>query len=79
MADAYDEGVANLIRESIRKNTGRKVKGTQPWPGTPITHLPLVFSPTMHAMIRSGEIEIVSRAKVTDPSKTVSYIRLVSW
>jgi hypothetical protein len=59
MKDAYDEGVAEIIRKYIRKDTGRKVTKTITWPGTPISNHPLVFTPTLHAMVESGECKLV--------------------
>jgi hypothetical protein len=59
MKDAYDEGVAEIIRKYIRKDTGRKVTKTITWPGTPISNHPLVFTPTLRAMVASGECKLV--------------------
>jgi hypothetical protein len=70
-----DPYIANRIRELIRETTGRHVPNVEPWPGCPINHFPLMFAPTLNAMIASGEVEVVSRPSVVNPNRVAKFVR----
>jgi hypothetical protein len=75
MGDGYDQGCAEIIRRSIRKDTGRKAAPGKIWPGTPLTIFPLVFSPTVRAMIQRGEVELCYVDNPRRPSGRTAYLR----
>lgn len=64
-----------LILASIDAATGKKVKGTAPLPGMPVTQLPLSNRTIIQNMITRGEVEEVSRPRVTDPTKLAHFYR----
>jgi hypothetical protein len=59
----------------IDKATGKKVKGTAPWPGLPVGQLRLAMRTIVQNMITRGEIEEVSRPRVTNPTQLAHFYR----
>lgn len=66
-----------LILSEIDKATGRKVAGTDPWPGLPVTQVPVFVAPVVANLIKCGLIEEVSRPSATDPTRVATFYRRV--